>query len=490
MDHVDVAVIGAGFGGLATALTLVDRGADVTLFERLTYPGGCASTFSRQGYRFESGATLISGLGDGQLFRRWIDDYELDVEAELLDPVVELRTPTFELSIPGHRDGLVEQLCDFEAAPADRIRQFFIWQKKIADTLWELFDDPSLLPPLDIKSLSRHLVHSPRYARLFPLINRSLREILEARNLWDFRPLRTYLDALCQITVQTSAERAEAPFALAAMDYLFRGAGHIHGGIGRLAESLATTIEERGGQVHYADAVEAIEKDNGQWIVESRRRELSATTIVANLPPHNLAELLDISPAASPTLRRLDDQVETGWGAAMLYRGLAADRLSNPSPHHIELIDDPDAPFREGNHLFCSVSGAGETDRAPTGERVATISTHVDMNRLLSSDESDRADYIDAIYRQMRTTIERRAPQLHEATVSEMTASPRTFERFTARYRGYVGGIPREVGFHNYRQIGPQEIDDGLYLVGDTIFPGQSTLAVAIGGIKTAQAII
>ena len=54
-----------------------------------------------------------------------------------------------------------------------------------------------------------------------------------------FTPLRTYLDALCQITVQCGATEAEAPFALGAMDYYWRGTGHVRGGIGQLASALA-----------------------------------------------------------------------------------------------------------------------------------------------------------------------------------------------------------------------------------------------------------
>ena len=56
----DTVVVGAGFGGLATALELTQRGARVALCESLNYPGGCASTFRRHGYSFESGATLFS----------------------------------------------------------------------------------------------------------------------------------------------------------------------------------------------------------------------------------------------------------------------------------------------------------------------------------------------------------------------------------------------------------------------------------------------
>ena len=53
-------MIGAGFGGLSAALTLAERGADVRVCEALNYPGGCASTFRKDGYAFEAGATLSS----------------------------------------------------------------------------------------------------------------------------------------------------------------------------------------------------------------------------------------------------------------------------------------------------------------------------------------------------------------------------------------------------------------------------------------------
>ena len=61
----DVAVIGAGFGGLGAALKLSEAGLRVGLVEALNSPGGCASTFKRRGYAFESGATLFSGFAEG-----------------------------------------------------------------------------------------------------------------------------------------------------------------------------------------------------------------------------------------------------------------------------------------------------------------------------------------------------------------------------------------------------------------------------------------
>lgn len=58
MSHFTV--VGAGFGGIASALRMRALGHEVTLIDRLAGPGGRAQVFERNGYRFDAGPTVIT----------------------------------------------------------------------------------------------------------------------------------------------------------------------------------------------------------------------------------------------------------------------------------------------------------------------------------------------------------------------------------------------------------------------------------------------
>ncbi|MDT8329274.1 MAG: phytoene desaturase, partial [Roseovarius sp.] len=93
-DGPHAIVIGAGLGGLASAMRLGAKGYRVTVLDRLDGPGGRGSSITQNGHRFDLGPTIVTVP---QVFRElWAAcgrDFDADVDLRPLDPFYEIRWP-------------------------------------------------------------------------------------------------------------------------------------------------------------------------------------------------------------------------------------------------------------------------------------------------------------------------------------------------------------------------------------------------------------
>ncbi len=490
MNPKQIVVIGAGIGGLTTAAELARSGHDVAVLEAHVYPGGSAGTFFHKGYRFDAGATLAGGFAAGMpldiIGRRYgIDWQERSEPAAMLvhlgqeDVITRWNEPT------AWRD---ERLQQFGA----QTESFWRWQARTADLLWELANLQLPWPPQTPGDLGRDtmlgsqwlvgLAQRRELKRILPL----LRDVF--RNVGRHLPahaerLRRFVDAQLLISAQTTSPHANALFAAAALDLSRTGVGHTPGGMGGIARKLAAAVKRLGGDIRYRQEVVRVQKQAGAgWLVETKRGlELTADEVVFNLPPINIARLLG---ADAPTaLQRSATIPNDGWGAFMLYLGIdEAIVPKTPTLHHQLVAGDPSVP---GNTLFLSFSPAWDADRAPDGRRALTMSTHTPLDdwwRLIDQDRNAYEHRKANMAERLLTTAESFFPGLREATDLILPGTPITFQRFTRRLHGWVGGYPQT---NLFRTQGPR-LGPGLWMVGDSIFPGQSVPAVALGGLRVA----
>ena len=78
MSDYDVVIVGSGLGGLCCGSILSLKGYKVLVCEAHSKPGGVAHSFTRNGYTFESGPSLWSGINNktvdnplGNILRFW-----------------------------------------------------------------------------------------------------------------------------------------------------------------------------------------------------------------------------------------------------------------------------------------------------------------------------------------------------------------------------------------------------------------------------------
>ena len=178
------------------------------------------------------------------------------------------------------------------------------------------------------------------------------------------------------------------------------------------------------------------------------------------------------------------------WGAFMTYVGLDGEAVPQGLPDHHQVVMDYGQPLGEGNSVFLSLSPTWDMSRAPAGQRVLTLSTHTRVQPWWSAHQADRETYLArrAEYTdRLLCAAERVLPGLRRHARLVLPATPLTFEFYTARRLGMVGGFPQT---SLLRARGPRTRRPNVFLVGDSIFPGQSTAAVSLGALRVVDGIL
>jgi C-3',4' desaturase CrtD len=486
-----IVVIGAGVGGLTTAALLARAGLNVTLLEAHVYPGGCAGTFYHQGYRFDAGATLAGGFypnGPMDLVAQAVGIDQWPIHPA--DPAMAVHLPDGATIT---RWGDEQRWDEAERAFGQAGLAFFRWQERTADALWDLaLRLPSWPPqtPVEAAGLLRHglgWLGADLRRRLSPGLALDAVQPVAAHLRSASPRLRLFVDAQLLIAAQTTSTSANALYGASALDLPRRGVVHLQGGIGAIAHTLAQAVLNNGGAVCYRQEVSRIVTERGRPVaVETKRGEsFPADLVVVNLPPWNIAQLL--SEAAPGKLGRLPQRPADGWGAFMVYVGLdAAAAPPETLLHHQIVVREP---LGEGNSVFLSLSPAWDEKRAPAGQRALTLSTHTALGPWWDLFENDRSAYEArkaAYTEQMLAAAERALPGLRDSARFVLSGTPVSFQRFTRRAWGWVGGFPQTSLF---RAWGPR-LAPNLWMVGDSIFPGQSTAAVALGGLRVGTAVL
>jgi phytoene dehydrogenase-like protein len=293
---------------------------------------------------------------------------------------------------------------------------------------------------------------------------------------------------LIEDTVHTTIDAA--PLINAALGITIRGAGltRATGGMRGFWNDFTSHYRAMGGDLYVGCRVSSIRGCEGEYSIATRRGCFSARQVVCALPIELTAR---IGPprVAQALATYLERDYDARGGAVIVFLGVAEEEVSDHSFTHHQLLYDYRAPLGNGNNMFISVSAPGDTQSAPAGYRAVMISTHCDLQSWQSLTDEEYSHYKVEYGKRLVDLARRIYPQLATNPIVWEVGTPRTYERFTCRPRGAVGGTKQSLKNSNQWSV-PHDIGvPGFWLAGDTTWPGLGTVACVLGSRIVAEGV-
>jgi phytoene desaturase len=482
-------VIGAGLGGLASAMRLGAKGYHVTVLDNLDRPGGRGSSITQGGHRFDLGPTIVTvpqGLRD--LWAACGRDFDRDVTLKPMDPFYQIRWP----------DGSHFTMRDDPQAMEDEVARLSPgdvkgYHKFLADAearYWFGYEDLGRRPMNKLWDLIKVLPKFAWYRADRSVYAHAARRFSDERLrfAFSFHPLFIGGDPFRVTSMYALVSHLEKAF----------GVHYAMGGVQAIAQAMAGVVRDQGGMVRLGVEVDEILVRNGRASGVRLRdgSEVASDIVVSNADAgHTYTRLLRNRPRKRWSDARLK---RTRWsmGLYVWYFGTRGTRdMWRDVGHHSIVVgpryrDHIKDIFIRGHladdmSLYVHRPSATDPSVAPDGDDTFYVLSPVPH---LGHDNGVDWQAEAEPYREKMLAMleERLLPGLSGRITESLVFTPETFrDRYFSPLGAGFSIEPRILQSAWFRPHNVSEELPGLYLAGAGTHPG----AGVPGVIGTAEVL-
>jgi phytoene desaturase len=465
-----VVIIGAGPGGLASAMLLARAGCDVTVLERQPYVGGRTSTIHAGGFRFDRGPTFFLYPRILQeIFAETGHDLFAEVEMQRLDPQYRLVFGEGgQLDASPDLDKMESEISRLSPQDASGLRSFLHENRDKLSRFASILERPFYgLSDLLRADILRALPLLRPWRSLHSEIGRFFRD---PRLRLAFTFQGKYLGM--------SPFQCPSLFSILSFLEYEHGVWHPTGGCGAVSQVMARLARQMGVRIQLSEPVTGV--------LFRGRRATGVQTAAGDYPCDALVINADFADAMQ---RLVPDKLRRRWKNAkiakkkfscstyMLYLGL--DGVQEDLPHHTiylsknyrENLQDIDVNLRLPEDPSFYVQNACVTDStlAPAGRSTLYVLVPVPQNHEGLNWLREGTAFRDVVLQQLAKVG---VKNIAERILTQKVITPRDWES-QGIYRGATFNMA-----HNLRQmlhLRPRnrfEDLDSVYLVGGGTHPG------------------
>jgi phytoene desaturase len=466
-----VVVIGAGFGGIATAVRLQARGFPVTLIDKRDQPGGRAYVYRDGEFAFDGGPTVITApfLFD-ELFALAGRRFEDHVKLVPVEPFYRIRFDDGRFfDYTGDADRMATEVARFSPGDVDGYRRFVHESERIFAVGFEKLGDVPFSRARDMLKIVPQMVRLRSHLSVWGLVCKYVRDPA-LRVVLSFHPLLVGGNPFTTTSIYTLIAFLERKW----------GVWFAEGGTGAIVSALIELFTSLGGTLELGAEAEEIVVEGGRvaGVRLCGGRTLPAQILVSNADaPSTYKRLLPATLRRKYTDARID-RMKYSMGLFVAYFGTkrAYPELAHHTillgPRYKELLDDIFDRKVLANDFSLYLHAPARTDptRAPAGcENFYVLSPVPHLGSGTDWDREGEA-YREKVFDYLENSC---IPGLRANLLTARHITPKTFSQELNSHFGAAFSIQpvlRQSAYFRFHNR--SEEVDGLYLVGAGTHPG------------------
>jgi len=491
MSKSEVVVVGAGIAGLTSAAILSKQGLSVTLIESHTQSGGCAGTFKRKNYIFDVGATQVAGLEKGGIHSRIFDFLDIPLpDATILDPacIVDLKDGLKPISIWYEKSKwIAEQEMQFPGSS-----RFWNLCNLIHQSNWLFANNNPILPISnfwDFSQLLKALVPSNLVTGI--LLKSTIFDLLRICGLSKNERLIKFLNLQLKLYSQENVYKTAALYGSTVLQICQQphGLWHLKKSMQSLSEALESSLRKTGVNLIFGQKVNSIDFDDVSmcWKLFANSKKNSfvyqAKDLIYTAPPQSLLKHLKGPLNRKLTYKNRLTNLPDPSGALVFYSALKKEHIKKISSNHYQFVS------HEFGSLFVSISDDGD-GRAPKGEITLIASIFTKTKDWFDLDKQNYLKRKKDFIKKISLELESQFDILPENWLHRELATPLGFEKWTNRPNGIVGGLGQNPDIFGLFGLSSRTPFKGLWLCGDSIYPGEGTAGVSQSALMVSKQIL
>ena len=487
-----IVIIGAGMGGLATALRLSNLGYEVSIYEKLSKPGGRTNLITENGFRVDTGPTIL-------VMKKSFDEFYQSIEENIEDRVKFIQLdPNYRIYF---HDKTYMDLSNNMAQLAREMERFVPGS---AEWVFKFIGDSAKKYELGMGFVDRN------YDRITDLANPSaLVKLLQTRahqNLYNqvsryFHGDDKFSKAFSfhSMFLGLSPMKALAMYSLITYADIALGMWYPQGGIYRIIEDMVLLCRQKGVQLFTSSPVKQIIINDGmaKGILLESGKEIRADIVISNADlPYTYRYLLSEKYRKPYTIAKLA-HMDYACSGFLLYLGL--DR-TYPNMQHQALYfskdykSNLDAIFKfkqipDDPSFHLNNPTITDPSLAPPGHHLLYILAPMPNLQSNINWQEESPKVRNLLIHKLQEIVD---PDIEKHIIWEKRYTPMDFQQdFNAVYGTAFGSLSQ--GFFQSSYFRPHNVASkvkNLFFVGQATYPGIGMPMVLISSKLVIERII